>query len=163
MYSPEIFWQTFVFSLHMCTPEQLPLRSCFFILKNKYFALFLKRSYCCLENLQQKGSCSRQSVKICSILISTWTRFNLTIEIKQLEAGCIYACSPIPPNLIYTFCKIFLQICVKLLTNLWKMNPTKFFWILVCKPNLAYFTYKYSSKNWLNMIAKILGLLNYFD
>jgi hypothetical protein len=28
-------------------------------------------------------------------------------------------------------CKIFLQICVKLLTNLWKMNPTKFFWILV--------------------------------
>jgi hypothetical protein len=28
------------------------------------------------------------------------------------------------------FCKIFLQLCVKFLTILWKMNPTKFLSIL---------------------------------
>jgi hypothetical protein len=46
-------------------------------------------------------------------------------------------------NMIFSkftrICKIFLQICVKFLTNYWKINCTNIC-MNICKPNLAYFT-----------------------
>jgi hypothetical protein len=62
------------------------------------------------------------------------------------------------PNFAH-ICKIFSQTCVKFLTNLWKINRYKFWWILV---SFSLF-YKYYSINWFKMSVKKRVLPNYVD
>jgi hypothetical protein len=50
---------------------------------------------------------------------------------------------------------VFSQICVDFFRNLWKMNTTIIFKYLLAELSLYY---KYSTKNWLKMVAKKLFL-----
>jgi hypothetical protein len=49
------------------------------------------------------------------------------------------------PNFTH-ICKNFSQICVDFITDLWKNESYQIF-MNICKPNLVYIFYKYSSKN----------------